>query len=198
MVCFIILLCCTLIVTLVLKNRYPSSKLQMLTHVLIYLIEIISVTTFLNFLIEKYGILDSSGSRLDILRNYVFTYTVYQLVLLVTFKLKDSLDIDAYTSIKNEIDRCQLWAEFDEKIPIEYIHEINGILDKPGVVYNRKQREYLFNLVRMFQKYNNDKIGAKEFRLYLKQESLQVDYAIKIKSFGWMNSLLLRAIKSTN
>ena len=195
MIYFILSMVLILIIVVTLRKIRPSTMLQFLTHVLLYMIEIISVTTFLNFIIKKYEIVSIDSSLLNTLKNYVFAYTVYQLLLLVTFKLKDSLNGDAYTSMKNEIDRCQIWAEFGKKIPDEYIEKFGKIISTPGVAYNKKQRDYFNKILRVIEKYNSNEIIVTDFRCYLKQQSIQFDYEIKLINFSWMNSILLRFTK---
>lgn len=184
-----------LIIVVIIRKKKPSVKLQFLTHVLLYLIEIITVTTIFNFYMEKYEGVSNNSTLLNTLKNYVFGYTVYQLILLVTFKLKDSLDIDAYTSIKNEIDRCQLWAEFKKDVPSEYIEMMSDIVNKKGLVYTKEQRDYINEMLDKARLYNDKKLKVEDFRLYLKQQSMKMDLSAKIIGFGWMNSVLLRWFK---
>lgn len=195
MIKFILGMFVLLIIVLVLRKKRPSVKMQFLTHVLLYLIEIITVTTIFNYYMGKYEGVSNNSSLINTLKNYVFGYTVYQLILLVTFKLKDSLDIDAYTSMKNEIDRCQLWAEFKKKVPDEYIEKTSGIVNRKDVVYTKEQRDVLNEKLGMARLYNKEEISVEDFRLYLKQQSMQMDLSAKIIGFGWMNSVLLRWFK---
>ncbi|MGH1144281.1 hypothetical protein [Bacillus pseudomycoides] len=184
-----------LILTSLFRKKVPSTKLQFLTHVLLYLIEIITATTIITYFIEKFEAISTNLSLLAVLRNYVFSYTIYQLFLLITFKLKDSLDVDAYTAIKNLIDKYQIFAEFDKKIPDEDLKEVNEKVNNSRMVFNKEQRIYTQKILTMVEAYNSGKIDVKDFRFALKQESREIDIQTKIISYGWMNSILLRIFK---
>lgn len=190
MVSTIILLLILLIIVLIVRKRKPSTELQFVTHILLYLIEILTVTKIIIYFIGT-----NSETLLSIFRDYIFAYTIYQLLLLVTFKLKDSLDIDAFTSIKTLIDRLQLYGEFNEKIPTALISTIKEEGQKSGNVFNKKQRNELTQIASLAEQYNSGKISREKFRFILKEKSLQVDIELKIYSYGWMNSILLRMFK---
>ncbi|WP_231398823.1 hypothetical protein [Bacillus sp. 95MFCvi2.1] len=159
------------------------------------MIEIITATTIITYFIEKFEAISTNLSLLAVLRNYVFSYTIYQLFLLITFKLKDSLDVDAYTAIKNLIDKYQIFAEFDKKIPDEDLKEVNEKVNNSRMVFNKEQRIYTQKILTMVEAYNSGKIDVKDFRFALKQESREIDIQTKIISYGWMNSILLRMLK---
>lgn len=182
---------CLIVVTIIRKKK-PSASLQFLTHTVLYLFEILVVT----FLINKWVLgVGEDLSSIDTLKNYVFAYTVYQLFLLITFKLKDSLDIDAYTSLKYLIDMYQLYGEFDEKVPENLIAKVKDGANDLGIVYNAKARKEVKRLEELVQDYNSDKISTKMFRFYLKQRSIHIDLEAKIASYAWMNSVLIRWVK---
>lgn len=182
----------SLIVVTIIRKKRPSASLQFLTHTVLYLFEILVVT----FLINKWFLgVGEDLSSIDTLKNYVFAYTVYQLFLLITFKLKDSLDIDAYTSLKYLIDMYQLYGEFDEKVPENLIAKVKDGANDLGIVYNAKARKEVKRLEELVQDYNSDKISTKMFRFYLKQRSIHIDLEAKTASYAWMNSVLIRWVK---
>ncbi|MDF9763725.1 hypothetical protein OKW24_005636 [Peribacillus simplex] len=182
---------CLIVVTIVRKKK-PSASLQFLTHTILYLFEILVVT----FLINKWFLdIGEDLSSIDTLKNYVFAYTIYQLFLLITFKLKDSLDIDAYTSLKYLIDMYQLYGEFNEKIPENLIAKVKDGANDLGIVYNAKVLKEVKTLENLARDYNSDKISTEMFRFYLKQRSINIDLGTKTVSYAWMNSVLIRWVK---
>lgn len=135
-------------------------------------------------------------SLLSTFKEYVFAYTLYQLILLSVFKLKDSIEIDALTAMKYHTDKFQTYVEFSNKIPKEEIELINiKLAQNQKMTLNTKHREYLRNLIQIAKNYNNDLIEKNELRLRLKQESINLDLILKQYGYHWMNSILLRVIK---
>ncbi|MGD6876144.1 hypothetical protein [Bacillus sp. OG2] len=192
---FILAMLILLVIVVTIRKKIPSASMQFLTHVLLYLIEILTVTTIFNYFIGRYEGTVNNATLLNTLKNYVFGYTVYQLFLLVTFKLKDSLDIDSFNSIKGEIDRMQLFAEFKRELPYNYIEGLSEKVNSTALVYNEEQRSHFNKIIDMARLYDKGDATAEEFRFYLKYQSLQLDLSTKIISYGWMNSVLLRWFK---
>lgn len=172
------------------RKKAPSAKLQFLTHVLLYSVEILIVTKVIIYFIGS-----NSDQLLLTLKDYVFAFTLYQLLLLVTFKLKDSLDVDAYSLIKAFLDRLQLYAEFDKKIPDDAINVSRFEANNTANVFTKKQRKEIISIVDLAEKYNKKSITREEFRFTLKESSILLEKDLKIYGFGWMNSVLLRIFK---
>lgn len=82
-----------------------------------YCFEIILVSYLINIACINFELFSPPGNYLEALRNDVFYYTLYQLLLLITFKLNDAAETDALTAIKSIIDKFQVFAEFHRKIP---------------------------------------------------------------------------------
>ncbi|MBR8644254.1 hypothetical protein KEH51_05220 [[Brevibacterium] frigoritolerans] len=97
--------------------------MQFYTHTFVYLLEVLIVTKVITYFIGTTG----NQPLFTTFKDYVFAYTLYQLFLLITFKLSDSLVVDGYTSIKTLLDRLQLYGEFDEKVPEELTDKIKKI-----------------------------------------------------------------------
>ncbi|UAL53504.1 hypothetical protein [Metabacillus dongyingensis] len=184
-----------LILNVLFRKMKPSTFGHTITHILLYLIEILTVTTIITWLLSGSETTGGDSTLLAVFRNFVFSYTLYQLVLLVTFKLMDSIDTDALTITKNINDKIQLYAEFKKKFPEEDIVKAKAYIHDSGVSFNNKQREYLLNLLNMVQLYNKNEISQEDFRLHLKIQSVELDTQLKMYGYGWMNSVLLRFIK---
>lgn len=168
--------------------------MKLFTHVLIYFFEISIVTTSLVYLFAD---LDYARSNvLSIIKEYVFSYTVYQLLLISVFKLYDSLHIDALSAMRKQIDRIQLYAEYNKKVPEDLLIKIKSeYIDNRKTVLNTGQRNFLLNVMELTKRYNTDVITKDEFRFIMKQESLALDHSQKVYNFHWMNSILLRMFK---
>ena len=190
MVSIILFILILLIIVSIVRKKAPSTKLQFITHILVYIIEVLFVTKLITNFIGT-----NNDTLLNVFKDYVFAYTLYQLFLLVTFKLKDSLDIDAFTAIKTIIDRIQLYGEYDKKVPEELIKSITEDGQAHGNVFNENQRNELMKIGQLAGFYNKGKISKEEFRFILKDNSLRLDKELKIYSYGWMNSILLRLFK---
>ena len=186
----IILILFFLFVAVFIRKKKPSTFGHIITHILLYLFEIVSVTTLLTWLIT-----DNTSSFLILLRNYVFSYTLYQLILLVTFKLIDSLNTDAWTSIKKLNDQAQVFAEFKRKFPEDKYNESRKIVTDTKISFNAEQRLYLQSLLDMIHAFNNEEIDIETYRCYLKLQSIELDNELKMLNYGWMNSILLRLFK---
>jgi hypothetical protein len=166
---------------------------KLFIHTALYFLEIIMATSLIRWLIE--GNI-SSTTTLEFLKETVFAFTLYQLLLLVVFKLKDSIETDALNTIKSVIDKFQVYAEFKMKIPVTLLNEMREkYIDNRKVVLNTKYREILNNLILLTDKYNRDDMSIESFRFILKQESLRLDLGIKITGYYWINSVLLRILK---
>jgi len=162
--------------------------MKLTRHIIIYFIEMIIVTTMIVFI---FGDIDySKSSLLAILKEYVFAFTFYQLVLISVFKLKDSLILDGLTFVKNVADQLQLFAEFNKKVPESVMQDIQKTQEK--AVMKEEHRKCIMNLITLAENYNNDTIDREHFRLKMKQSASDVDFRMKLYSFHWMNSALLR------
>ncbi|MEK4509481.1 hypothetical protein [Paenibacillus sp. FSL K6-2524] len=168
--------------------------MKLTRHVLLYFFEMFLVTTLIVWGIN--GVISFKVGLLEILRQYVFAYTLYQLILLTIFKIKGSLEVDALTSIKNEVDRFQVFAEFKKQIPNERLVKIRDLLiENKKTVFNNKHRTFLENLLDLVDRYNDKIITNDEFRFILKQESRELEFTTKVVNFYWMNSIFLRLLK---
>jgi hypothetical protein len=182
-----------LIVNTVFRKIKPSSHAQIFTHILLYLFEITIVTSLINYLIMGYQ--SNTDTPLNILRNHIFAYTLYQLLLFVFFKLKDSTEADSLATIKNLADMYQVYAEFDKPIPDEDIDKSKKEFNSPRVTLSNKHRDIINYVNLLAENYNSDKLDTKEFRMQLKQISRDADFQAKMFNLSWMNSLLLRMFK---
>ncbi|MEC0211367.1 hypothetical protein P4H70_20720 [Paenibacillus ehimensis] len=174
--------------------RYSERSLSKFTkHVIIYFIEILFFTSLIRYIIEgKIGI----SVLIQDAREYVFAFTLYQLILIGVFKIKDSIEIDALNALKNQYDKYQLYAEFKQPIPQSSIDELRAkLINNPKVILKNKYRTQLENLAHYCEMYNENKVDPNLFRLHLKQEARECDSLQKIYAFHWMNSLFLRGLK---
>ncbi|WDM23498.1 hypothetical protein [Paenibacillus polymyxa] len=171
-----------------------NSQHKLFKHLGIYFIEIIFATSLIVWLIE--GTIINKRDFSEILRQYVFAYTLYQIILVAAFKFKDSTEIDALTSIKDIVDKFQLYAEFDMKIPEFEIKKIQlALVNNPKVSMKNNHRELVRDIVTNTVSYNESELNKDTFRFSMKQTSREIDTLLKIYSFHWMNSVLLRFSK---
>ncbi|MEC1155656.1 hypothetical protein [Cytobacillus horneckiae] len=189
-VAFVILL---LIITLICRKKNDSLSAQTLTHILVFIFEIITITTIINLLIS--GSSNETDSFLNILRNHIFAYTLYQLLLFVFFKLKDSLYQDGLAAVKNVSDKIQIHAEFEEQVPLELIDKFREYYDKNNVTLPKKHKQIINVILDNAILYNNKEINTQNLRFNLKLISQEMEHESKIFSFSWMNSILLRIAK---
>lgn len=180
---------------LLIRRKFTNEKLILATHSLLYLLEILIVTSFIvNFLFQKVDFFIFEGFlQLEILRDYVFAYTLYQLFLLMTFKLKDSIDVDANTAVKIMVDKLQLYGEFDKDVPSDVLDGYNEAIKT--VFFNEDQQKLTETIHHLASGYNDKTISKEDYRMALKSISLDLDMSIKISSYGWMQSILLRIFK---
>lgn len=185
-----------LIVVITISNKYFNSYLlKLFLHTALYLFEIILVTFIFNEVFIKYALINPPSNYFEALRNYMFYFSVYQLLLIVTFKLFDSAKIDALNAIKKFVDQSQVLAEFKEKVPEDQINKFHYMLNSKKVTMNRKLREYGNKILNLILIYNNEEIASDKFRCKLKLESLEIDLMIKEFGYSWINSILLRIFK---
>lgn len=185
-----------LIVVITIRNKYFNSYLlKLFLHTALYLFEIILVTFIFNEVFIKYALINPPSNYFEALRNYMFYFSVYQLLLIVTFKLFDSAKIDALNAIKKFVDQSQVLAEFKEKVPEDQINKFHYMLNSKKVTMNRKLREYGNKILNLILIYNNEEIASDKFRCKLKLESLEIDLMIKEFGYSWINSILLRIFK---
>ncbi|UKS27355.1 hypothetical protein LOZ80_39000 [Paenibacillus sp. HWE-109] len=179
-------------------NYKGKSNSKYLKHLFLYFLEMViaTTTTTIRTFLEGSGALLYNSVLINILKDYVFAYTLYQLVLIAAFKLKDSIEIDALTSLKNESDRFQIYAEFKNKIPQAAIDKMkNYLTENPKVMLKNEHRVLFEHLTIAARSYNSDDILPEEFRMRMKQFSREMDHQIKVLGFTWMNSILLRIMK---
>lgn len=176
------------------KKKVKNETLELATNSLLYLLEILIVTSIIVSFLFHTASFFAVGDLLQlvVLRDYVFAYTLYQLLLLITFKLKDSIDIDANNALKNMVDKLQLFGEFDRDIPSDVLDGYNGAIKT--VFFNEDQHKLIETINHLASEYNKT-ISKEEYRMALKSISLDLDMSIKISSYGWMQSILLRILK---
>lgn len=185
-----------LIIVIALSNKYFNSYfLKLFLHTALYLFEIILVTFIFNEVFIKYALITPPSNYFEALRNYMFYFSVYQLLLIVTFKLFDSAKIDTLNAIKKFVDQSQVLAEFKEKVPENQIDKFRYMLNSKQVTMDRKLRAYGDNILNLILMYNNQKIAIDKFRCALKLESLEIDLMVKEFGYSWINSILLRIFK---
>lgn len=166
---------------------------KLFIHTLVYFTEIIMMTSLIRWLVE--GDLRTSNMP-ELLKEVVFAYTAYQLLLLMTFKLKDSVNVDGLSAVKNQFDRLQIYAEFKMKVPEDVIIEIKErLIDNAANTLNKYQRVLLNLFLEQTQRYNKEEITSEVYRFMLKQESRAIDAEIKTLGYHWMNCIALRLLK---
>lgn len=176
------------------KKRTRTEKLEIGTNSLVYLLEIQLVTSIIVNLLFNHDTFLSFENlfQLVVLRDYVFAYTLYQLILLVSFKIKDSIDIDANNALKSIVDRFQLFGEFDKEVPTDVVERYRREMNE--VFFNDEQQELIEKIFILVSDYNKTR-QKDEYRLALKSISIDIDMQIKISNYGWMQSVFLRILK---
>lgn len=182
-----------LIIFVILNKKFTNYFIKLCVHIFIYCFEIMSVCYLMNLACINFELFSSPSNYLEALRNYVFYYTLYQLILTVTFKLYDAAETDALTAIKSTLDKLQVFFEFKKKsLILQEIQEIQENIDSTEITFSNKHRLILQELIQNLQSYNSGLILEEDIRLYLKSQSLKIDLQLKAISFSWMNSILLR------
>lgn len=184
-----------LIILAILNKVFPGFFIKLCIHTILYCLEIILVTCFINSIFINFELFNPPSNYLEALRNYVFYYTLYQLLLMVTFKLYDAAETDALTAIKSAIDKFQVFAEFDRKISKVDLAQLQETIYSSKITFAKRHRDQLIELLEYLENYNNELISKEDIRGYLKIQSLNIDLKIKTISYSWMNSILLRVIK---
>lgn len=171
-----------------------NSTFKKFFYFFIFIGEVFTATTLLNIFLFS----TSVQTTFDVIKNYLASYTIYQLIVLVTFRFWDASRIDAKTLIKNTSDELQIAAEFKQNISDEAIKFLNEETSlKNDVAWTKNDKSILEELLERAQNYNKDKeqVDINEFRHRMKQISRAMDFEMKIYSFSWMNSIILRKIK---
>lgn len=153
------------------------------------------VTYLMNIACINFELFSPPSNYLESLRNYVFYYTLYQIILMVTFKLYDAAETDALTAIKSTLDKFQVFAEFHKKFPQVDLIRLQETIDSSKITFSKKHRQELDELILYLQNYNEGLISKDDIRAYLKIKSINIDLQIKTISYSWMNSILLRISK---
>lgn len=175
-----------LILILTIKNK--SNFVYILKHYLLFLFEIIISTMLINLLIGGF----QEESVLGFFKDFLFSYSVYQLILMTLFKLKDSTEIDEINSIKNYIDYLLLHLEFEKEVP-KQIREIAE--EASECCRNKKQIKKWARVFEMEEMHRGDLLSDNDFRFRLKGLIIEIEHEAKIINFFWMNSIILRMIK---
>lgn len=185
-----------LLITLAILNKIFSNYLvKLCIHTIMYCFEIVLVTYLINIACINLKLFIPPNNYLESLRNYVFYYTLYQLLLMVSFKLYDVAETDALTAIKSTIDKFQVFAEFHRKIPQIDLMHLQETTNSAKITFSKKHRKELYELIQYLQSYNDDLISKDDIRAYLKIKSINIDLQLKTISYSWMNSILLRIFK---
>lgn len=185
-----------LLITLAILNKIFSSYfIKLCIHTIMYCFEIVLVTYLMNIACINFELFSPPNNYLESLRNYVFYYTLYQFLLMVTFKLYDATETDALTAIKSTIDKFQVFAEFNKKILKVDLIRLQETLDSTKITFSKNHRQELNELIQYLQSYNEDLISNDDIRTYLKIKSVNIDLHLKTISFSWTNSILLRLFK---
>jgi hypothetical protein len=105
------------------------------------------------------------SNYLESLRNYVFYFTLYQILLMITFKLYET---DALSAIKSTIDKFHVFVEFNRKFPQEDLIQLQETIDSTNITFSKKHRQELKELIQYLQCYNVELISKDDIRAYLK------------------------------
>lgn len=120
-----------------------------------YFIEIVLFTSLIIWIIE--GLNFNNRSFIDIIKQYVFAYTLYQLIIIAIFKFKDSVEIDALTSIKSLIDKFQIYAEFNIEIPESNIEDVRvKLLENDKVTMKNEHKVLVGEIIKQVEKYKKE------------------------------------------
>ncbi|AMQ05233.1 hypothetical protein MKY15_11730 [Sporosarcina sp. FSL K6-1540] len=192
----ILLVLFTFIILIILANKFFGTHfIKMVLHITLYLFEIILVTYLMNITFLELDLFNPPSNYFEALRNYMFFFSIYQLVLIVTFKLLDSTEVDALNTIKKHIDQSQVFAEFNKEIPDNHKESLLYLIKSKKVTLNNKYRNFSRRILDLIDGYNKGDLPKDEFRCILKLESLELDLHVKTLGYGWSNSVLLRISK---
>jgi len=169
--------------------------IKIILHTTLYLFEIILITYLMNITFLEFELFNPPSTYLEALRNYMFYFSIYQFVLMVTFKLFDSTEVDALNAIKKHIDQSQVFAEFNKQIPNHHKEKLLYLINSKKVTLNKKHRDFSQKVLELIENYNQGNLHKDEFRCILKLESLELDLYIKTFGYNWINSVLLRIFK---
>ncbi|CAM4124695.1 hypothetical protein SAEN111111_10135 [Saccharibacillus endophyticus] len=179
-----------MIITLVsisfLKNK--SSFIYILKHYLLYFFEIVASSMLINYVIGGF----KEESTLVLLKDFIFSYTVYQLILLTFFKIKDSTDTDTLNAMKVYLDTLLLYLEFDKE---NHPQLIESAKLAQGSCRNKKHVRLWAQIIESQEAYAKKILKDEDYKFYLKNIILKVENENKTINFFWMNSLLLRIFK---
>ena len=191
LICLLLLL----VIFVILNKIFTNYFIKLCIHTTIYCFEIMLVTYLMNIACINFELFSPPSNYLESLRNYVFYYTLYQIILMVTFKLYDAAETDALTAIKSTLDKFQVFAEFHKKFPQVDLIRLQETIDSSKITFSKKHRQELDELILYLQNYNEGLISKDDIRAYLKIKSINIDLQIKTISYSWMNSILLRISK---
>lgn len=184
-----------LIICAILNKIFRGFFIKLWIHTILYCLEIVLATSLINSIFINFELFIPPSNYLEALRNYVFYYTLYQLLLMVTFKLYDAAETDALTALKSVIDKFQVFAEFDREIPQVDLAQLQETIYSSKITFAKRHRDQLIELLEYLENYNNELISKNDIRGFLKVQSLNIDLKIKTIGYSWMNSILLRIFK---
>lgn len=150
--------------------------------------EIIISSILINLLIGGF----KDNTALSFFKDFVFSYSIYQLVLLTIFKLKDSTTTDTLSAMKKYIDTHLLHIEFERPMSPEI--SLNANKAYQGC-RNKKHRLRWINLLKLERMYYRGLLRGDDFKFTLKKAAIEIEHESKINNFFWMNSILLRVTK---
>ncbi|PJN48802.1 hypothetical protein PAEAM_56640 [Paenibacillus sp. GM1FR] len=169
-------------------RKYKSNFIYILKHYMLFFVEIIISSMLINLLIGGF----KDNTILSFFKDFIFSYSIYQLVLLTVFKLKDSTTTDTFTAMKNYLDNHLLHLEFGR--PLSPGISLNGNKISDGC-RNKNHRLIWVNLIKLEKMYSRGLLRGDDYKFTLKKVAIDIEHQSKINNFFWMNSILLRIIK---
>jgi hypothetical protein len=198
----IVLLFILLVASVIFNYRNKSYRKQLFIQVILYLIEITVAVGILSYLLTSIEQKSFSISEWKYGKNYfkvierlIFSLSLYQGILYLLLKLKNSADQDSFTALKYHIDELILFFEAGINPPQDMLKELNDRVTIKNGMYNNISREKGIAIIENIEQFFEGKISREELMLMLRRYSRYFENQINVTNFTWMNSILLRLLK---
>lgn len=121
-------------------------------------------------------------------------FVIYQLTILITLTLYDSVRKDAILSKINILNYAQINLKYDK--PFEQIERIKkNLLTNLSVDYKKKDRDDLTTIIKIYEMFINGEVSRNDYEFYIENMLIVFKHDYEFYDLSWRGSFVLRIRK---
>lgn len=173
--------------------------MKFITNMVYYILElVVGIAVLLSLF--SYMFDDSLCAWISEIKSFAFiekitvTVIIYQLIILVSLTLYDSIRRDAILSKITVFNFALINLEYNQPfVQIEAIKE--DLLNDPSIDYKKSDREGISVLIEKYEMFTNGVISKGDYEFYVKKMLINLNHQYEFYNLAWRGSFVLRLKK---